>query len=106
LPQLCRHLAPHRVSTESLIREMTRVAATAWAINLAQVSRRDRRRPARASGERRDGCRPPQYADHLGCAPELRESLDTTRCFTGLPVDPQRELWRHLRRPEAMMVAI
>lgn len=95
------------VFTESLIREMSRVAAQHGAINLAQgfpdgdppAALVEAARAAMDAGRH-------QYAVTWG-APELREALAAklTR-FTGLPVDPQRELVVTCGATEAMMVAM
>lgn len=95
------------VFTESLIREMSRVAARHGAINLAQgfpdgdppAALVESARAAMDAGRH-------QYAVTWG-APELRAALATklTR-FTGLPVDPDRELVVTCGATEAMMVAM
>jgi aminotransferase len=95
------------VFTESLIREMSRVAAQHGAINLAQgfpdgdppAALVEAARAAMDAGRH-------QYAVTWG-SPELREALAAklTR-FTGLPVDPQRELVVTCGATEAMMVAM
>ncbi len=95
------------VFTESLIREMSRVAAQHGAINLAQgfpdgdppAALVEAARAAMDAGRH-------QYAVTWG-SPELREALAAklTR-FTGLAVDPQRELVVTCGATEAMMVAM
>ena len=95
------------VFTESLIREMSRVAQQHGAINLAQGFP-DCDPPAalvQAAKDAMDAGRH-QYAVTWG-SPELREALAVkfTR-FTGLPVDPQRELVITCGATEAMMVAM
>ena len=104
MPQTSRRTA---VFTESLIREMSRVAAEHGAINLAQGFP-DGNPPAplvEAARAAMDAGRH-QYAVTWG-SPELREALAAklTR-FTGLPVDPQRELVVTCGATEAMMVAM
>ncbi len=93
--------------TESLIREMTRVAQQHGAINLAQGFP-DSDPPAalvQAAKDAMDAGRH-QYAITWG-SPELRTALANkiTR-FTGLSVDPQRELVVTCGATEAMMVAM
>jgi len=93
--------------TESIIREMSRVAARHGAINLAQGFP-DWDPPAalvQAGKEAMDAGRH-QYAVTWG-APELRQALAAklTR-FMGLPVDPERELVVTCGATEAMMVAM
>ncbi|MBW7894198.1 MAG: aminotransferase class I/II-fold pyridoxal phosphate-dependent enzyme [Opitutaceae bacterium] len=95
------------VFTESVIREMSRVAARHGAINLAQGFP-DWDPPAallQAAHEAIDDSRH-QYAVTWGSS-ELREALAAklTR-FTGLPVDPERELVVTCGATEAMMVAM
>ncbi len=95
------------VFTESLIREMTRVAQQHGAINLAQGFP-DTDPPASlvaAAKAAMDAGRH-QYAITWG-SPELREALAAklTR-YSGLPVDPQRELVVTCGATEAMMVAM
>jgi aminotransferase len=95
------------VFTESLIREMSRVAAQHGAINLAQGFP-DGNPPAalvEAARAAMDAGRH-QYAVTWG-APELRDALAAklTR-FTGLAVDPQRDLVVTCGATEAMMVAM
>jgi len=95
------------VFTESLIREMTRVAQRHGAINLSQGFP-DGDPPAalvRAAKDAMDAGRH-QYAVTWG-SPELRDALAAkfTR-FTGLPADPQRELVVTCGATEAMMVAM
>lgn len=95
------------VFTESVIREMSRVAARHGAINLAQGFP-DWDPPAallQAAHEAIDDSRH-QYAITWGSA-ELREALAAklTR-FTGRPVDPERELVVTCGATEAMMVAM
>ncbi len=95
------------VFTESVIREMSRVAAAHGAINLAQgfpdgdppAALVDAARAAMDAGRH-------QYAVTWG-SPELRDALAAklTR-FTGLAVDPQRELVVTCGATEAMMVAM
>ena len=99
----------HRTSvfTESLIREMTRIARQYNAINLAQGFPDFDPPPAliQAAKDAMDAGRH-QYAITWG-APELREALAAklTR-FTGLPVDAERELVVTCGATEAMMVAM
>ena len=95
------------VFTESLIREMSRVAARHGAINLSQGFP-DGDPPAalvRAAKEAMDAGRH-QYAVTWG-SPELRDALAAklTR-FTGLPVDPLRELVITCGATEAMLAAV
>lgn len=95
------------VFTESLIREMSRVAAQHGAINLSQGFP-DGDPPAalvQAARDAMDAGRH-QYAVTWG-SPELREALagKLTR-FTGLPVDPQRELVVTCGATEAMLAAV
>jgi aminotransferase len=93
--------------TESLIREMTRVAQQHGAINLAQGFP-DSDPPAAviAAGKAAMDAGRHQYAITWG-SPELRNALAAklTR-FTGLTVDPQRELVVTCGATEAMMVAM
>jgi len=95
------------VFTESLIREMTRVAQQHGAINLSQGFP-DSDPPAtlvQAAKDAMDAGRH-QYAITWG-APELRTALaDKIARFTGLTVDPQRELVVTCGATEAMMVAM
>jgi aminotransferase len=95
------------VFTESLIREMTRVAQQHGAINLAQGFPDCDPPPAlvQAAKDAMDAHRH-QYAITWG-SPELRDALATklTR-FTGLAVDPLRELVVTCGATEAMMVAM
>lgn len=93
--------------TESLIREMSRVATQHGAINLAQGFP-DWDPPAelmQAAKDAMDAGRH-QYAVTWG-SPELRNALGAklTR-FMGVPVDPERELVVTCGATEAMMVAI
>jgi aminotransferase len=95
------------VFTESLIREMSRVAARHWAINLAQGFP-DWDPPAalvEAAKQAMDAHRH-QYAVTWGSA-ELRSALSAklTR-FMGVPVDGDRELVVTCGATEAMMVAM
>ncbi len=95
------------VFTESIIREMSRVAARHGAINLAQGFP-DGDPPAElveAARAAMDAGRH-QYAVTWG-SPELRDALAAklTR-FTGLAVDPQGELVVTCGATEAMMVAM
>ena len=95
------------VFTESIIREMSRVAARHGAINLAQgfpdgdppAALVEAARAAMDAGRH-------QYAVTWG-SPELRDALAAklTR-FTGLAVDPQGELVVTCGATEAMMVAM
>lgn len=95
------------VFTESIIREMSRVAARHGAINLAQgfpdgdppAALVEAARAAMDAGRH-------QYAVTWG-SPELRDALAAklTR-FTGLAVDPQTELVVTCGATEAMMVAM
>jgi aminotransferase len=93
--------------TESLIREMTRVAQQHNAINLAQGFPDFDPPPAlvTAAKQAMDAGKH-QYAITWG-SPELRNALGAklTR-FTGLPVDAQRELVVTCGATEAMMVAM
>lgn len=95
------------VFTESLIREMSRVAARHGAINLAQGFP-DGNPPealVAAAREAMDAGRH-QYAVTWG-APELRSALAAKLArFTGLAVDPERELVVTCGATEAMMVAM
>ncbi len=95
------------VFSESLIREMTRVAQRHGAINLAQGFP-DFDPPAalvQAGKDAMDAGRH-QYAITWG-APELRSALATKlRRFTGLPVDEATELVVTCGATEAMMVAM
>ena len=95
------------VFTESIIREMSRVAARHGAINLAQGFP-DWDPPAalvQAAKDAMDAGRH-QYAVTWG-SPELRQALagKLTR-FMGVPVDPDRELVVTCGATEAMMVAM
>ena len=93
--------------TESLIREMTRIAQQHGAINLAQGFPDFDPPPllVQAAKDAMDAGRH-QYAITWG-APELRAALATKleRC-TGRPVDPERELVVTCGATEAMMVAM
>lgn len=104
MPETSRRTA---LFTESLIREMTRVAQQHGAINLAQGFPDFDPPPAliEAGKAAMDAGRH-QYAITWG-SPELRNALAAklTR-FTGLPVDPQRELVVTCGATEAMMVAM
>lgn len=95
------------VFTESLIREMSRVAARHGAINLAQGFP-DWDPPAalvQAGREAMDAHRH-QYAVTWG-APELRTALGAKlERFLGVPVDVERELVVTCGATEAMMVAM
>ena len=95
------------VFTESLIREMSRVAAKYGAINLSQGFP-DGDPPAalvQAAKDAMDAGRH-QYAVTWG-SPELRDALAAklTRC-TGLPIDPLSELVVTCGATEAMLAAI
>jgi aminotransferase len=95
------------VFTESLIREMSRVAAQHGAINLSQGFP-DGDPPAalvQAAKDAMDAGRH-QYAITWG-SPELRDALAAklTR-FTGLQVDPMRELVVTCGATEAMLAAV
>ena len=95
------------VFTESLIREMSRVAARHGAINLSQGFP-DGDPPAalvQAAKDAMDAGRH-QYAITWG-SPELRDALAAkiTR-FTGLPVDPLSELVVTCGATEAMLAAV
>lgn len=93
--------------TESLIREMTRVAQRHQAINLSQGFPDCDPPPAlmQAAKDAMDAGRH-QYAITWG-APELREALARKlNRFTGLPVDPQGDLVVTCGATEAMMVAM
>ena len=95
------------VFTESLIREMTRVAQKHGAINLSQGFPDFDPPPAliQAAKDAMDAGRH-QYAITWG-SPELRTALAAklTR-FTGMPVDPEGELVVTCGGTEAMMVAM
>lgn len=95
------------VFSESLIREMSRVAAHHGAINLAQGFP-DWDPPAalvQAAKDAMDAHRH-QYAVTWG-APELRTALAAKLMrFMGVPVDPERELVVTCGATEAMMVAM
>ncbi len=95
------------VFTESLIREMSRVAARHGAINLAQGFP-DGNPPAalvEAARVAMDAGRH-QYAVTWG-APELRTALaGKLQRFTGLPVNPETDLVVTCGATEAMMVAM
>lgn len=93
--------------TESLIREMTRVANQCGAINLSQGFPDFDPPPAlvQAAKDAMDASRH-QYAITWG-APELRQALARKIArFTGVPVDPDRELVVTCGATEAMMVAM
>ncbi|WP_404423881.1 pyridoxal phosphate-dependent aminotransferase [Nibricoccus sp. IMCC34717] len=95
------------VFTESLIREMTRVALQHNAVNLSQGFPDDDPPAAlvRAAEEAMTAGRH-QYAITWG-APELRDALAAKiQRFTGMAVDPQRELVVTCGATEAMMVAM
>ena len=95
------------VFTESLIREMTRVAQRHGAINLAQGFPDFDPPPllVQAGKDAMDAGRH-QYAITWG-APELRAALAAKlRRFTGLPVDEATELVVTCGATEAMMVAM
>lgn len=104
MPRTSRRTA---VFTESVIREMTRVAQRCGAINLAQGFPDCDPPPAlvQAAREAMDAGRH-QYAITWG-APELRSALAAkfTR-FTGLEVDPESEFVVTCGATEAMMVAL
>ncbi|MFH1499138.1 MAG: aminotransferase class I/II-fold pyridoxal phosphate-dependent enzyme [Verrucomicrobiota bacterium] len=93
--------------TESIIREMSRVAAQHGAINLSQGFP-DGDPPAalvQAAKDAMDAGRH-QYAVTWG-SPEIREALAAKlRRFTGLPVDPLTDLVVTCGATEAMMVAM
>src|SRR6185369_8623418 len=93
------------VFTESLIREMTRVAQQYGAINLSQGFP-DCDPPAtlvQAAKDAMDAGRH-QYAITWG-SPELREALAAKIArFTGLTLDPQRDVVVTCGATEAMMV--
>ncbi len=95
------------VFTESLIREMSRVAARHGAINLSQGFP-DWDPPAalvQAGKEAMDSSRH-QYAVTWG-APEMRAALGAKIArFTGMPVEADRELVVTCGATEAMMVAM
>ncbi len=104
MPKTSRRTA---IFTESLIREMTRVALQHGAINLSQgFPDDDPPEPlVRAAKEAMDAGRH-QYAITWG-APELRRALaDKIERFSGLAVDPERELVVTCGATEAMMVAM
>ena len=93
--------------SESLIREMSRVATRHGAINLAQGFP-DWDPPAElvAAGRAAMDAGRHQYAVTWG-APELREALaEKVGRYTGRPVDPATELVVTCGATEAMMVAI
>ncbi|MFO1448886.1 MAG: aminotransferase class I/II-fold pyridoxal phosphate-dependent enzyme [Opitutaceae bacterium] len=95
------------VFTESLIREMTRVAQQHGAINLSQGFPDSDPPPSlvQAAKDAMDAGRH-QYAITWG-SPELRTALaEKLRRFTGQAVDPQRELVVTCGATEAMMVAM
>jgi len=95
------------VFTESLIREMTRVALRHGAINLSQGFPDFDPPPAlvQAGKDAMDAGRH-QYAITWG-APELRKALAAKlQLFTGLPVDDATELVVTCGATEAMMVAM
>jgi Aspartate/tyrosine/aromatic aminotransferase len=104
MPSTSRRTA---VFTESFIREMTRVAQQHGAINLSQGFP-DCDPPAplvQAAKDAMDAGRH-QYAITWG-SPELRDALAAKlKRFTGLAVDPQRELVVTCGATEAMMVAM
>ena len=104
MPRTSRRTA---VFTESLIREMSRVAARHGAINLAQGFP-DWDPPAElvAAGKEAMDAHRHQYAVTWG-SPELRGALGAklTR-FLGTPVDAERELVVTCGATEAMMVAM
>ncbi|MBX7120935.1 MAG: aminotransferase class I/II-fold pyridoxal phosphate-dependent enzyme [Opitutaceae bacterium] len=104
MPSTSRRTA---VFTESLIREMTRIAQQHDAINLSQGFP-DTDPPAtlvQAAKDAMDAGRH-QYAITWG-SPELRTALaDKLKRFTGMDVDPQRELVVTCGATEAMMVAM
>ncbi len=104
MPQTSRRTA---CFTESLIREMTRVALRHGAINLSQGFPESNPPAAliEAGKEAMDSGRH-QYAITWG-APELRAALGAKlRHFTGLPVDEERELVVTCGATEAMLVAM
>lgn len=95
------------VFTESLIREMTRVAQRHGAINLSQGFPDEDPPPAlvQAAKDAMDAGRH-QYAITWG-APELRAALAAKLArFSGLNIDPERELVITCGATEAMMVAM
>ena len=95
------------VFTESLIREMSRVAARHGAINLAQGFP-DWDPPAElvAAGKEAMDAHRHQYAVTWG-SPELRGALGAKLArFLGTPVDAERELVVTCGATEAMMVAM
>ncbi|MFM9029776.1 MAG: pyridoxal phosphate-dependent aminotransferase [Opitutaceae bacterium] len=104
MPRTSRRTA---VFTESLIREMSRVAARHGAINLAQGFP-DWDPPAElvAAGKEAMDAHRHQYAVTWG-APELRGALGAKLArFLGTPVDAERELVVTCGATEAMMVAM
>ncbi|HEY9154956.1 MAG TPA: aminotransferase class I/II-fold pyridoxal phosphate-dependent enzyme [Opitutaceae bacterium] len=104
MPQTSRRTARF---TESLIREMTRVALRHSAINLSQGFPESDPPAAliQAGKEAMDSGRH-QYAITWG-SPELRAALGAKlRHFTGLPVDEERELVVTCGATEAMLVAM
>ncbi|MBL9213927.1 MAG: aminotransferase class I/II-fold pyridoxal phosphate-dependent enzyme [Opitutaceae bacterium] len=104
MPRTSRRTA---VFTESLIREMTRVALRHGAVNLSQgfPDFNPPREVLEAAKAEMDGDHH-QYAITWG-APPLRQALaeKLTRC-TGLPCDPERNLIVTCGATEAMMVAV
>lgn len=104
MPKTSRRTA---VFTESVIREMTRVAQAHGAINLAQGFPDFDPPPelVQAAKDAMDGGRH-QYAITWG-SPEIRAALAAKLGrFMGVPVDPDRELVITCGATEAMMVAM
>lgn len=104
MPQTSRRTA---VFTESLIREMTRVALRHGAVNLSQGFP-DFNPPAEilAAAKAEMDTDHHQYAITWG-APPLREALAAKLThFTGLPCDPEKNLIVTCGATEAMMVAV
>jgi aminotransferase len=106
-PAMPRTARRTSVFTESLIREMTRVALRHGAVNLSQGFP-DSDPPAalvQAGKDAMDAGRH-QYAITWG-SPELREALAAKlQRWTGLAVDPQRDLVVTCGATEAMLAAI
>ena len=104
MPSTSRRTA---VFTESLIREMTRIAQQHGAINLSQGFPDSDPPPSlmQAAKDAMDAGRH-QYAITWG-SPELRTALaEKIKRFTGMEVDAQRELVVTCGATEAMMVAM
>lgn len=99
----------HRVGrfTESVIRRMTRVAQSCGAVNLSQGFPDFEPPPELVAAlERVSRTGPHQYAVTWG-APAFREALARKQArFTGLPIDPDRNIVVTCGSTEAMMVAM